>query len=269
MTLSHISELRPFLSALGASPKKSLSQNFLVEENVVEKIVHLADIQPGDTVLEIGPGAGAITEKLLQRGAHVLAVEKDRKLAASLKRLPNLEIYEEDILTFPLEKIPPNTKIVSNLPFHLTSPILARFVTEPDTISQLTVLLQEEMARRILASPSTSDYSSLTLFLKFYATTTKHTRVSRHCFYPKPKVDATLLTLTPHRPPPIPPEPFFTLVRTAFQQRRKALTSSLSSLYPKETLLEALVSLSLDPKARPETLSLPSFLSFFQKLTKN
>lgn len=254
----HLTELKTFLNYLGVRPKKGLSQNFLIDSNIVTKIIKESAIKTGDSVLEIGSGPGILTKALADAGAQVVAVELDKIFIKTLECLP-VTVYESDILQFPLDRLKTDTKVVSNLPYHLTAPILTRLVKRRDLFSTLTVVLQEEVARRIIAKPQTSDYGSLTVFLNFYATARYAFQVSRHCFYPAPSVDSAVVTLTLKEPPAVDSERFFRLVRTAFQQRRKMLKNSLASLYDT----------TIDLTSRPEELSLEAFLTLFHQLEKD
>lgn len=272
------SELRQFLSSLQISPKKGLSQNFLIDGNILRKIVEVSDVTPGDVVLEIGPGPGSLTEQLLEKGATVIAVEKDPILAQALERLksPNrsLEVFCDDILTFPIEeKLAPflsqqqKAKVIANLPYHLTTPIIIRLVSLRNTISSLTLMVQDEVAKRFTATPGTPEYSSFTVFLNFFTTPRYAFQVSNHCFYPEPSIQSAVVILELKSPPTVSnEEQFFLLTRAAFSQRRKMLRSSLRSLYSSEMITEALLSFHLNPQIRPEELSLEEFIQLFEKL---
>ena len=262
MPLTNPSELREFLRSLGVEPKKGLSQNFLIDGNIVRKIIAEAAIQPGDTVLEIGPGPGALTEALVASGARVYAVEKDALFAEALKRFPEVTVFAEDIRTFDLGHLPPGTKVVSNLPYHLTSPILGLLAPRHDLFSTVTVMVQEEVARRMTALAKTKDYSSLSVFLRFYSDPRYAFKVSRRCFYPQPKVDSAIVTLTLKTPPIAQAEAFFALVHSVFQHRRKMMRSTLGN-----SVEPLLTSLGENPQARPEELSLAVFLEIFKRLT--
>ncbi len=262
----HLKELKAFLSSLGVRPKKGLSQNFLIDHNIMTKLLDCAAINRGEYVLEIGAGPGAITEALVKRGAEVVAVELDAVFSEALKRFP-VTVYGGDILTFPLENLERHAKVVANLPYHITAPILGRLLPRRDLFSTFTLVVQEEVARRMTAQPKTSDYSSLTLFLNFYAEVHYAFRVSRSCFYPAPKVDSAVVHLVLREPPPVDPEPFFHFVRTAFQQRRKMLKNTLATLYESGAVGKALEQLEINPKARPEELSLEIFLALFSHLS--
>ncbi|MBA2367406.1 MAG: 16S rRNA (adenine(1518)-N(6)/adenine(1519)-N(6))-dimethyltransferase RsmA [Candidatus Protochlamydia sp.] len=273
------SELRLFLNELGITPRKGLSQNFLIDGNIIRKILKSSEVQENDIVLEVGSGPGSLTQALLENKAIVIAVEKDDTLAHTLQRfqvLPNnLQIFCEDILTFDLdEKLKPlfkegqKSKLIANLPYHLTTPILAKMICRTDLFSSLTVMVQEEVARRMTAAPSSSEYSSLTVFLNFYSKPRYAFTVSRNCFYPIPKVDSAIVVLDLHEPPLTGEKEsgFFKLTRTAFEHRRKMLRASLKSLYDPSHVSKALEAIGQNPLARPENLSLEEFLKFFDYL---
>ena len=275
------SELRLFLNELGIFPKKGLSQNFLIDGNIIRKIVSSSHVEPDDLILEIGPGPGSLTQAMLETGATVLAVEKDATLAKALERLQTptgkLFIDCQDIMTFPLEeellkRLRPGqkAKVIANLPYHLTTPILARLAPLHHLFSTLTVMVQEEVARRMTAQPGTSEYSSLTLFLRFYTDPLYAFTVSHNCFYPPPKVDSAIVVLTLHPPPLLNEDEtsFFLLTRTAFKQRRKMLRASLKELFSPQQIEEALSAIRQNPLARPENLSLGDFLRLHGLLFK-
>jgi 16S rRNA (adenine1518-N6/adenine1519-N6)-dimethyltransferase len=272
------SELHHFLTQLGISPKKVLSQNFLVDGNILNKIVATAKVSPEDIVVEVGPGPGSLTEKLLETGATVLAIEKDNVLAKTLERLKSpqkrLEIFCSDILEFPLEKIlstflskGQKAKLIANLPYHLTTPLISRLVSMYPFFSSLVVMIQEEVARRFTAEPGTSAYSSFTVFLHFFTYPHYAFSVSRQCFYPKPRVDSAVVILSLKEPPLVSNrDRFFEMTRTAFEQRRKMMRNSLRELYPPETVVQALLKINRDPQIRAEQLSLEEFLRVFEYL---
>lgn len=254
-----LSELISFLKRVEARPKKSLSQNFLVDPNILKKIVELAEVKEGDQVLEVGPGPGALTVELLQRGAHVYAVEMDAIFARELERFQNgkLSIFAEDFLKFPLEQLPKNMKVVANLPYHITTPILEKIFKS--SFSSLTIMVQKEVAQRMMAQAGNKEFGSLSLFVQFYSQLHSSFNVSAPCFYPQPKVDSTVIRLDYREPPSICPQKFFPFVHKAFQQRRKMMSTSLS---PKDQVKKALETLGVSPNARPENLSLDQWLAF-------
>lgn len=276
MPLYKPSELNDFLDSIGAKPNKKLSQNFLIDGNIIRNIVKAAKIAPGNQVLEIGPGPGSLTELLLENGAFVVAVETDRTLSAALNRLNTsdhrLKVVTADALKVPLHDLyslfpDPKKKIqlISNLPYHITTPLLNRFVSENSHIENIIVMVQEEMGRRMSAKPGTSEYGSLTVFLEFFAHVSYLFKVGRTCFYPAPKVDSAVIKITPQTTnETIEKEKFFIMTRTAFQQRRKAIRNSLKNIYPEiETTLNAL---GLAPLTRPEELSCAQFITLFHNL---
>ncbi|MFZ0566189.1 MAG: 16S rRNA (adenine(1518)-N(6)/adenine(1519)-N(6))-dimethyltransferase RsmA [Chlamydiales bacterium] len=265
MNLSHLCH---FLRSKKIHPKKSLSQNFLVDSNIINKIIEEAKVQKGDYILEIGPGVGAITQELVKKGAQVIVVEKDSVLAKTLFHLEGVEVFEGDILEFPFEKLKRKAKIVSNLPFHVTAPILTRLVPRKDLFTSMTFIVQKEVAMRMIAPPNTANYGSLTLFLNFYASVRHAFGVSRHCFYPKPDIEASAVTLNLHEKPDVNSEnEFFLLVRSAFQQRRKMIRNSLKKYHDSEAIAQALDKMGLDLKARAENLSLEAFLTLYRTLS--
>lgn len=265
-------ELHAFLDAIDAFPKKRLSQNFLIDGNIVRKIIETANIMEGDTVLEIGPGPGALTEAILETGAHVIAVEKDSLFAEHLRRFDpsanHLEIICDDILNVDLPKSSQQIKIIGNLPYHITTPILTKFLTSySGSIASLTFMVQEEVAQRVVAPPRTGDYSSLTIFLNFYAEVKYAFKISRNCFYPAPTVESAIISLIPRETErDIDAAKFFEMTRKAFQMRRKTLKKSLKELYTEENILHALEINGLTAFSRPEELSLDQFIAFYKAL---
>lgn len=279
MPIYRPSELHQFLNELGVNPKKALSQNFLIDGNITRKIVACAEISSRDLVLEIGPGPGCLSEEILHTGAQLLAVEKDPIMAEALQRLKKLNekltIFCDDILTFPLEqtlieKLKPGQKaiILGNLPYHLTTPILAKLAHLHQYVSKIIVMVQQEVARRFTANPGSNEYSSFTVFLNYHSVPHYEFLVRRTCFYPVPKVDSAVVRLNLHSPPTVSNEnSFFEMTRSAFGKRRKMLRSSLKELYPSEKVSEALIKIGRDGQSRPEELSLDEFIQLFKILT--
>src|SRR5579872_3783190 len=179
MALFKPSELFRFLNEEGLRAKKSLSQNFLIDGNIIRKIIHAAALEKEDIVVEIGAGPGALTQALLETGVRVIAIEKDRAFAETLPRLQTadnrLQVLCEDFLEFPLEEFlkefqaqGKRIKVVANLPYHITTPVIARLLPLYPLIYSLTLMVQKEVAARFVASKGSSDYSSFTLFLQFF-----------------------------------------------------------------------------------------------------
>ncbi|MBI2743862.1 MAG: ribosomal RNA small subunit methyltransferase A [Chlamydiales bacterium] len=281
MSLSRPSYLMHFLQEMGMRPQKKWSQNFLVDGNIIRKIVHAAGAEKGDLILEIGPGPGALTEALLAQGCSVAAVEKDPGFADALMRLEKepgtLSVFKEDILDFPIEKFlqekckgGKKVKVVSNLPYHITTPIALKLLPLHAWIESITIMVQREVALRICAKQGSSDYSSLSLFTQFYCSPHYCFTVPPTCFFPQPKVHSAVVTMN-LKEPPLPlekEEAFFKITRTAFQHRRKMLRSSLKELYSKEVIASCLAKLNIE-EARPEELSLDQFLLLFNELSRS
>lgn len=266
-----LSELIEFLNSIDVKPKKSLSQNFLIDENIVKKIIKTAEINEGDLVLEIGPGPGSLTKPLLDSGAEVFAIEKDNAFAAALKRFQSekgrLHIFHGDALDFSYATLPSGLKVVANLPYHITTPLLERLFERGSLFKTLTLMMQKEVADRLAAKPSTKDYSSLTLFTQFYTEIKTRFTVSASCFYPKPKVASAVVHLEMRKEWPLSdPKPFFSLVRKAFQQRRKMIRTSLKGSFSEGKIDKSLKDSGIDEKARPEMLSLEKWLTFFNEI---
>lgn len=278
MSLYRPSELRALLDFLGVAPKKGLSQNFLIDGNILSKIARLADLQPGDLVIEIGPGPGALTEKLLECGCHVLAIEKDTVFARHLqsKQHPQLEVWCEDVLEFPFESElvkrvgNKKAKVVANIPYHLTTPILEKLMSLPHLIECAVLMVQEEVARRCTALSSTKDFSSFTVFLHYYSQPKYGFFVAPTCFYPVPKVGSAIIRLDLGKRYEVANEQqFFVATRTSFCHRRKMLTSSLKELYPVEKIQRALEAVKKPITARPENLSVEEWITFFNEVFKS
>ena len=210
------SELLPFLKGDGLWPKKSLSQNFLIDANVLRKIVRTAGVTEGSDVLEIGPGPGALTKTLLESGAHVTAVEIDQRFATRLPPHPRLTVIQADFLSY----IPTKPAlVVANIPYHITSPIIAHLATFASLWKGIYLTVQKDMAERIMAKKGSRDNNAFAIFTQFYFTPRIAFSIPSHCFYPKPKVASALLSLTPHEQPLSDPAPFFAFVRLLFQQK--------------------------------------------------
>jgi 16S rRNA (adenine1518-N6/adenine1519-N6)-dimethyltransferase len=259
-----LTELCSFLREKQIAPRKSLSQNFLVDRNVADKIVRTADIQPGDLVLEIGSGPGMLTRALLDQGARIIAVEKDRVWAAELPRLQTadgrLTVHCEDILEFPLPTEP--FKVVANLPYHITTPILVKLCEHLPQMVSATVMMQMEVAQRLVELQQ----SSLSIFIQFFGTAALKFRVTPTCFFPQPSVDSAIVRIDSHLPPTVPQEPFFKLVRTAFQHKRKMLSGSLQKLYSAAVVQQALTNIGVRIDARPHMLSLDQWIELFYSI---
>lgn len=234
----------------GVRPRKRLGQHFLVDGRILEAIVAAADLRPGESVLEVGPGAGTLTRALASTGAHVRAVEIDRTLEPVLREvlggLP-VEVTWGDALRVPL---PRADKVVANLPYQITAPLLARLL-EMGGWERLVVMIQREVAERAMARPGTRAYGAFTLLVRYHARPEVVCTVPRSAFLPPPRVDSTVLRLWPERSP-YPRGAFFAVVRAAFSQRRKTLANALGRS-------RAIELAGIDGRRRGETLDVEEF----------
>jgi 16S rRNA (adenine1518-N6/adenine1519-N6)-dimethyltransferase len=270
-------QLRRLLAAERLRPRRSLSQNFLTDAAALDEIVAAADLEPGDRVVEIGPGLGVLTRRLLAAGASVLAVELDARLASWLRRelqdVPGFELIEADALTVhPRECFPGEPfKLVANIPYHITSPLLHAFL-EGERPPELTVLLvQAEVADRVAAPPGQLSY--LSVFVQNVAHAEVVARVPAAAFEPSPSVDSAILRLRRRADPPVPVgegrEAFYRIVQAGFRQRRKQLHNGLGRELPvpREALTAAFAACGIDSERRPQTLSVDEWACLATRLT--
>jgi 16S rRNA (adenine1518-N6/adenine1519-N6)-dimethyltransferase len=270
MALYKPSELHALLNRLNKKPCKRASQNFLIDKHVLDQMLNASAISEKDYILEIGPGPGALTEALLETHAHVIAVERDHDFARELLTWnhPRLKVFDEDILKTPIDALfskQNSNKVVANLPYHITTPILEKLLSYGTLFKTLTIMVQKEMADRMVALPGTSNYSSLTIFLQTQVTIEYNFTVNANCYYPKPSVNSSVITLTLRDEPlvPLSNQKFFAFIQTLFQQRRKMMRAALSKELKKEVTEEILHTLNLPPTTRAETLSIETLKAFF------
>jgi len=242
-------------------PKKSLGQHWLQDEISLEAICDAAEVGTDDTILEVGPGQGTLTARLLSRGAHVIAVEKDEQLARQLTHLQNaknLQIVSEDILQFDLTKLPKGFKVVANIPYYLTSKLIRDLCESANPFSQAAILVQKEVAERVAAKPGSM--SLLSVSSQFYCSVGLGPVVPAELFIPPPKVDSQILMLDYRGPAfsDVDVSKFFLVVKAGFSERRKKLRSSLSGglRISKQAASELLDRAGISPDARAQELSL-------------
>ncbi len=250
--------------------KKSLGQHWLDDEATLQAIADAADVHAGDTVLEVGPGPGTLTSVLIERGASVTAVEFDEDLARDLPRRvpsPQLTVVREDILRFDLGALPPDYKVIANIPYYLTSNLLRVLCEHPNHFSKASLLIQKEVAERVCARPG--DMSLLSVSVQFYCEASLGPVVPARLFSPPPKVDSQVLQLTFRTEPLFPgvePRRFFRLVKAGFAQRRKTLLNSISAglHLSREDTARLLESAGISPGIRAQTLSLADWYRLYE-----
>lgn len=244
-------------------PQTHLSQNFLIDQDVVKRIVDVSEVKKGDQVLEIGSGRGVLTCALLETGACVIAVEKDPHLFMTLQKWkhPRLKLICEDILQVDLSSLlqGAKAKVVANIPYHITGLLIRKFLPMEKWITDLTLMVQKEVAQRLSAEPKTGHYSFLTLLASHYSDPKFLFTVEKACFYPEPKVTSALVQLKLKRVDQEENSPFWKLARIAFNKRRKMLSTSLRPLFSLSEIHSALLEMGLSVKARPQELSLQEF----------
>ncbi len=256
-------------------PIKSLGQNFLIDDRVQQKIVDSPHLQSGDTVIEIGPGRGAITRRILPLVGKLIAVEKDRQLAAFLKgylRQSNLEIIQEDFLKWDMKPLPDHLIVLANIPYYISTPIIERILAHKDKIQRAYLTVQLEFGERLAAGAGSKDYGSLSCFVQYYADVKVLFKISKGCFYPRPKVDSCFVSLTMK---PVPghgggqannESRLFTLIQKAFMQRRKTIVNALKTTVEQKRLTQELERLKINPQARPEDLTLLNYIELSNSL---
>lgn len=253
---------------------KSLGQNFLIDDNIVDKIVAGAGIGSSDKIIEVGPGIGTLTREMASRAGALMAVEIDKNLIPilvdTLGDFENVKIVNEDIIKADIRGLIDENldggpvKLVANLPYYITTPIIMRFLEEDINVTDIVVMVQKEVAERMNAQPGGKDFGALSVAVQFYCDTEIVTKVPRHLFVPQPNVDSIVIALRvrPERKYRVDSEDlFFKVVKAAFGQRRKTLLNSIASMgnLSKDMVKEALEEAGIDPKRRGETLSLDEF----------
>lgn len=282
------SRTKEILKKHGFSFKKSLGQNFLTEPNILRKIVETAGIDQETNVIEVGPGIGALTEHLAQKAAQVLAFEIDDRLIPvledTLSPYDNVTVVHQDVLKANLveetkqvfkQELP--IKVVANLPYYITTPIMMHFLESELEVAEMIVMMQREVADRISAVPSTKAYGSLSIAVQYYMEASVAFIVPKTVFVPQPNVDSAIITLKRRETPAVEvssEKEFFKLTKASFQLRRKTLWNNLTHFYGKDEptanwLKTSLAEAEIDPSRRGETLSLEEFARLSNTLEKN
>jgi 16S rRNA (adenine1518-N6/adenine1519-N6)-dimethyltransferase len=244
-------------------PKKRFGQHFLTDRHYLGRIVETIDPRPADALVEIGPGSGLMTAELVQRVDHLHVVEIDRELAAALRAefpAARVTVHEADVLEFDFGALRPPLRVVGNLPYNVSSPILFRMVEIADHLSDCVFMLQKEVVDRMVAEPGTADYGRLSVMLQYRFTMARAFIVPPGAFTPPPKVDSAVVRMAPlsaDRLRARDEQRFARIVAAAFGQRRKTLRNATRSLVPEEAFVRA----GIDPGRRGETLPVAEFVA--------
>ncbi len=276
LSLVSPSVVKRLLTQAGLRPKKRLGQNFLIDGNILGKIIAGAELDSHSKVLEVGPGPGTVTVEAASVASQVVAVEADRDLLPILeettKDYSNIEVVHSDFLKLDLPEFlkerfqgEPAT-VVANLPYYITSPLIVKLIEAKEHINRMVIMVQEEVADRLTAKPGTKGYGSITVFVRYHCQIQLVAKAKRTVFYPAPDVDSAVLRLDILPTPAVRVDNeqlFFAIVRASFGQRRKTLLKSLSGsqdlYWSREKALAVLTKAEIDPTRRGETLSLEEF----------
>lgn len=270
---SELSRLKMALATRGLSPRKRFGQNFLVRSDLAERIAEQARVRPDDVVVEIGPGAGALTPYLAARAARVIAIEMDDGLVELLREeldaIPGLELMHADFLEVDLAEIAAAQRterlaVVGNIPYNITTPILERLFEQRHVVRSAVLLVQKEYAERLAAPAGSPAYGALTLFARYHAVLEPLMTLKASAFWPRPEVDSMLVRFMMRERPPVDVESvemLFRIIRGSFQMRRKQLFNTLEATLelPKEKIERLARHARVDPRRRGETLTLDEF----------
>lgn len=266
--------IKEIIEKHGFKFSKSLGQNFLIDGNIIDKIIEESSINKSDGIIEIGPGIGTLTQKLCETADKVVAIELDKSLlpilAETLEEYNNVEIIHNDVLKVDInqlieEKLENRTvKVVANLPYYITTPIIMKLLEEKLQIDKIVVMVQKEVALRMKATPGNKDYGALSVAVQYYSRPEIIVDVPKNVFMPRPNVDSAVIMLEVYNEPIIKlknEKLFFQVIKAAFGQRRKTLLNALNSGIDlnKEDIEEILINTGIDPKRRGETLDINEF----------
>ena len=285
---SILEETRFIMKKYNIKANKNLGQNFLISQEVVEKIVDCSEITKEDLVIEIGPGLGTLTKYLLEKAGKVICIELDTKMLQILEDrfllYNNFEIINDDVLKVDLKNIIKkekensrikNVKIVANLPYYITTPIIMKLLEEELELESITVMIQKEVADRLIAIPGQKNTGAITYSVYYYATSEGILEVPNNSFIPEPEVTSKVIKLNIRKKPVVNPkdkEKMFKIIKCAFMQKRKTLLNSLTNTKifdNKQQGIEILNSLEINENIRPEELTLEQFAEISDNLYKN
>lgn len=274
--LGNYQSTQAVISKHNFSIQKKYGQNFLIDEHVLNKIIAAAELTEDDYVIEIGPGIGTMTQRMAPLCKHVTAIEIDKELipilSDTLSEFDNVDVINEDVLKVDLKKLIDERndgkpiKIVANLPYYITTPIIMGLLETKIPIQTITVMVQKEVADRMMVGPGTKDYGALSLAVQYYAKPYIVANVPQNCFIPRPNVGSAVIRLTCHDEAPVTVKDeklMFKLVRASFNQRRKTLVNGIANFselsFTKEQVAKALVNIGLSENVRGEALDLEKF----------
>lgn len=275
-----VKQIRTWLETYGVRPSKGWGQNFLTDRRVALRIVESANLSAEEAVLEIGPGLGALTLLLAQRVRKVIAVEVDARLVAILQEIiesagyENITLVHANALSQPIRELlreETQAKVVANIPYSITSPLLEHLLKTKDAIPLMVLTVQKEVADRLIARPNTPAYSALSVFVQYHAEVEYLGRVPAEAFYPKPEVDSATVRLKPlmDRLPPLEQKWLFKLVRAGFGKRRKTLRNALGSLFDDLDRASAILRRAgIHTSTRAEALSLEQWMTLAQETAR-
>ena len=284
-----LNETKYLLKKYRIKANKSLGQNFLIDDDALQDIVNGANISDNDLVIEIGPGLGTLTKLLLKKAKKVVCIELDKKMVKILKERfildKNLEIINSDILKLNIDALIKkekeqnpdikNVKIVANLPYYITTPIIMYLIENNLDIESITIMIQKEVAERLITIPGTNDTGAITYTIYYYCEGQKIREVENTCFIPEPEVTSEVINLQMRKVPPVKVKDkkvFFNIIKSAYMQRRKTLLNSLSNVgvfQNKEQGEKILKSIGLRTDIRPENMSIEDFARLTEKFLQN
>ncbi len=261
-----LSEVKTILREYNIRPSKRFGQNFLIDQNIKNKIINSIQLKREDIALEIGPGLGALTEDLNKKARMLIAVEKDKRLYSFLLNKLDIGLINDDILKYEFKDISSKLVVVGNLPYSISSPILNKLIDNRGSIKSLYATVQAEFGERIVALPGTKDYGSLSCYAQFYGEPRILFKIPRGAFFPVPEVDSCFLKIDFEKQldSSIDQGLLFKIIRSSFEKRRKTILNSLafSGIFKsKEDTLLCLTKAHISPTRRPETISLQEFIS--------
>ena len=252
--------------------KSRLGQNFLLDPSIAERIVDASGVASDDTVIEIGPGHGIMTRFIAERAKELIAIELDKRLFLHLQKAfvaySNITLINKDVMKHDFGQHEP-FKVIANIPYYITTPIIFKLIEEKNNLRSMTLTIQKEVAKRIVAQPGNKQYGVLSLMVQFYGRTDMLFTIPAGAFKPKPKVDSAVIKIERHLKPPVDvasEDIFRRIIKTSFANRRKMLSNTLKAVHPDiKTIMNEI---NIDPSRRPETLSMEEFARLSNAIEK-